>query len=395
MSDDLKELLSHLRAVHFALVGTMFAILVVGSLGRDATLQRASDQLSRVAGLNQVLSIRTIAAAVSAASQGGVSEGLSLHEQRTKLLWRVDSDYHDIREAEFPLPRPKLWIPSESSAYSPPFDYPIFVLTPPESRTFRDFQLAWQFLLNGKRAFVVSAIHPESATFQSDNSRAPGTADYSESIVDRAMAPSHPDVAERAFLVNISITTIGSNRYAADFALVGGKTSDPHLRFGRHAIIPIEVRSSSIDVMEFFLKDASGLGPEERAQSNRPFAEVFKELSSTALGLESLKIEEMRSYIGRLLREKGPDVELFGAKIPQDSLVYWSLPALLTIQIYFLTTLRQLLSRYAAPLASAEFTWIALYCDPIAKVATQISFVGAPVVALIVTADSSSQRIIE
>ena len=187
------------------------------------------------------------------------------------------------------------------------------------------------------------------------------------------------------FFVDVSITSLEADRrYAADFALTGGVTDDPHRRFGRHALIPIETRPVSLNVMSAFLKDAGGLSPEERAQSNRPFAEVFKELFAASVELESLKIEELRSYLARLLREKGPDVELFGAKIPQEALVYWSLPALLAIQLYFLVTLRQLVSKYAEPISTTEFSWIALYNDRLAKTVTRLSLVSAPVANLIV-----------
>ncbi|MEA2859883.1 MAG: hypothetical protein QOC72_1922 [Methylobacteriaceae bacterium] len=383
MSEELKDLLSHLRAVHFTIIGTMFALLVVASLAKDASLQRASDQLARVAGLNQVLSKEAVAAAVAAASQRLPQEGLSVHEERSKLLWRVDNVYHSIREAETPLPRPRLWIPSESMAASPPHGYPASIDLEPERRTFRAFQLAWQFFLNGKRAFVVSALHPERATFRNDSNFAIGAPNYSESIVRITDAPGN-FVLGPQFLVDPSIVSLGPDRYAIDFVLAGGQTSDLHLRFGRHAIVPIEIRSTPIDPMSFFLKDAGGLAPEERAQFNRSFVEVFRELSSTALGLESLTIEEMRSYISRIIREKGPEVELFGAKIPQEALVYWSLPALLALQIYFAITLHHLLSRYGSSFAVADFTWVAFYDSIFAKLVTQISFTMAPIVALII-----------
>ena len=65
------------------------------------------------------------------------------------------------------------------------------------------------------------------------------------------------------------------------------------------------------------------------------FSECFPELSNVLHGLESLDLREAEAYIGKLIKESSPAIEIFGATIRSNLFSFWGGLILIFLQIYF------------------------------------------------------------
>lgn len=91
------------------------------------------------------------------------------------------------------------------------------------------------------------------------------------------------------------------------------------------------------------------------------FAESFPELSQLSSGLGSLQLEALEKHLATLRSKEGSSVELFGAKVPSDSLRTWGLLILLSVQIYFALHLERFRRLFALSVRGDEYPWIGIY----------------------------------
>ncbi len=377
--DNNEKLYEHLRTIHFGLIATTLILLVACSLAPVADLERAVEEAKLAAGLNASLTEGRVSRVFSQLASAIPPDAISIHEARGSLWWHVDDVYHPLIENVFPPLRPRLWIPTGSKAFSPPQSSPDALAESPEKRTIRQFKSTWEFLLNGKQAFVVTRLFPARATFKwaaSADTRA--NASFHEEIVDH-LADFGRLAPDRGFMTEVSVERNGNDgSFVGIFQINGGKTSDPQLRFGRQALIPLDTRRLPIELLPGLLKSIGPTG-ERIAEEDRTFESVFHNFDAYSHGLESLTFEELRSYLDHLRTEKGQDVELYGAKIPQRSISIWGIIIILVLQTYFLAHLKQLDHISTITYSQETYPWMPIYVDRLSRIMTILSLLLAPI----------------
>lgn len=378
------EFLKHLRTTHFTLVLTTLAILVSSSLSRVALLETAYQQITEVETLNSRLTSARVGALVEDLLADRPEGALSLHAQQEVLLWHVSGVDHPIREARRPPPRPLIWIPGDIAAYSPSHSAPPSIMEDPRKRTYQEFQDAWGFLRNGSRAFLIRSIQPEEATFRVPED-SPESYDLAQAILWRSEGVGDED---REFITGVSVELDKpSGVPQMVLRLIGGQSVDPHLIVGLEALIPIGMFSHALPLLEEFL-DAEGGFDDVRSirQRDGDFHVVYRDLDEYAKGLETLELDQLREYIDRLRREKGPQVEVFGTAIPQTAISTWGLAVLIGTQLVFSCHLMRFLDGFSNRSRGQDYPWIGLYPNRLSRWLTQGSIAAAPVVGLIAVA---------
>lgn len=186
-----EKLYDHLRTIHFALIAAAFILLVACSLTPKGDLERAVDEATFAAGLNVTLTEDRVSEVASKFVPSVPADAISIHEARRSLWWRVDDVYHPLEENVFPLPRPRLWIPMDKEAFSPPDSLPNAMTIEPSKRTVRDLEGTWTFLLSGNNAFVITRLIPERGTFRWMPGRGSGAPTiHQEEITDHLAGPT-------------------------------------------------------------------------------------------------------------------------------------------------------------------------------------------------------------
>ena len=374
-----EQLYEHLRKIHFALLATVFVLLVASSLTPAAELDKAAEEAAALAGLNEALTRQRLETAMSELTKNIPADALSVHEARNRLWWRVDHLDHAIAEREPSPPRPRLWIPFDQKVYSPPYSTPAVFDVPPAERTLRQVKEIWSFLLSGQEAFIVTWLYAEDVAFRYSETSPPPRPTSDEAIADRSTAPD----CGHKFMANMRLEPNGKDgTYAAILKVEGGDVADPHVMLGREAVIPVEAEDPEVELLPAVLAAIEG-HKELTSQENRPFASVFRNADFYAKGLESLTIEEFRDYLERLRQERGEEVELYGAKIPQRGLSIWGVVVLVILQLYFLSHLLQLGPATSHVISAAGgYPWIGVYPDRLSRAITAISLLLVPVTAV-------------
>jgi hypothetical protein len=384
-----KELLEHLRAAHFAIVAAVLVLLAASTITPPAVLERASDEASVATQINAFLTVSSVAEAIAPFLTRLPGDALSVHEARNKFLWRVDDVYHPLGESFVPPPRPKLWIPIATQAFSPPWRFPAAITKPPTQRTVGEFKEAWSFLLSGREAYVVTAIRLSGAAFSWRETAVEGrgriTAYHNEEIVE--MRDTLRPNPRREFLTDVEME-YEPNRTAGRVILLlnGGQADDPHVRYGRVASLPAEIRRCPIDLLPAFLNNYDKSTNSLVNSQNSPFDSAFRHLASYSVGLDSLTLEELRAYLERLMKQQREEVDLFGARIPLSTISAWGIIILVVMQLYFLANVSKLTTPCASPMDEREYPWIGVYTDSLSKTITLVSMGLVPVTAIVLVA---------
>jgi hypothetical protein len=112
------------------------------------------------------------------------------------------------------------------------------------------------------------------------------------------------------------------------------------------------------------------------------FEQAFSDLSHATDGMADLELGDIKEFIHDDAA-KGPEVfEIFGMKFPAGQATFWGMVLLLSVQLYFLTYLRQLSGKLRAEDPGWEVPWIAMDPSTVAQFMFFITLVPLPLAAL-------------
>lgn len=118
--------------------------------------------------------------------------------------------------------------------------------------------------------------------------------------------------------------------------------------------------------------------PDWRAGS---YKEAFRELAVVAPDLTTIDLKEVPARIRDLMTKDDQVVEAFGLKIPSSEISRWGTTLLLVVQFYFWLNLHELTRRMASPDANYDVAWMGLYRSKTAGIVTWVSICILPVAA--------------
>lgn len=99
------------------------------------------------------------------------------------------------------------------------------------------------------------------------------------------------------------------------------------------------------------------------------FAHSFPNLDDLAKHLKGLSLGDLQLFIASEQRRSGEKVEIFGAKLPQDSVAIWGIGLLLVVIAYFWIVLRQFTSNPAMARVESTVAWIGTAKDAVSRTA--------------------------
>jgi hypothetical protein len=336
-----KDFVEHLRTVHFALIVTCVALIVIKTSGIESTYQKARNQIELVKRLAPQMkreAFRENAEKTYFAANSKKTSPYIIGYRRGSEVFRASMSVSDVfLVAEAP------WHGSE-----PPRAHPGYPVTTREwansmgynemssSSSLEDFREAWDaiskhYLLgscNGYTAPELDQNHDLNKLFTED-----GT-------VTKA--------ASNAFL---SCSPENGEDYAIEQELGARRTqntgdSDPLLVLADtgHSVI---VGLLDQEYVPFF--------PQEMLRTKFPdlpqgkFSEAFADLNELTNGLQSDKIDELQAWLAsQQAQHSSESFEAFGVRFPADATVVWGTVVVLAVQIYLLLHLRELTPRLAS-----------------------------------------------
>jgi hypothetical protein len=102
------------------------------------------------------------------------------------------------------------------------------------------------------------------------------------------------------------------------------------------------------------------------------FATSFPGLAQVPVELQSLSFDDLQDVLGDETKITSDRIEILGAKIPVDKVIWYGIPILLCIQCYFFLHLRGLRGKIRAT-EIEPVAWIGIYPDWSARIATLLS----------------------
>jgi hypothetical protein len=124
-----------------------------------------------------------------------------------------------------------------------------------------------------------------------------------------------------------------------------------------------------------------------------PFKKSFGDLSVATRDETDLPLEDIKEFLHDEAA-KGPEVfEAFGMKFPAGQITFWGIALLLSVQMYFLVYLRQLVGKLKADDAGWDVPWIAMSFSGLSKSLFFMSSVVLPFAASILLAWQATFRV--
>ena len=122
------------------------------------------------------------------------------------------------------------------------------------------------------------------------------------------------------------------------------------------------------------------------------FRTSFADLAGLSVGLESLKIEPLLSYVQRLRDESDQHIQLLGVDIPRTVISQWGVILLIAVQLYFFLHVQHLRRQALSAHTVATFPWLGLYPDrvSVAVFTASISILPAVAALLLVWSGAST-----
>jgi hypothetical protein len=386
--DPRADFLSQLRTIHFWLVVLAIGLLVTSSLPKSVVYDRAYEQATELASINAVLTkeelLRTADAmpvpTVAKVDPDFPGKVISWEYGGTRCTYLERTVQRDKVNQKY-----SIWInqPNREPAYLFPYELPQEVTKAVEERTLVDVINIWKLLANDTNAIAIAGV-------QIEHSGKPPTIELGGSgeRQPKAGVTRTCEAGNITFTLNRSlqspmagtINLQGESYFKESSA--NGSSSGGGGPF-KPATVPVELVAVEFPFFERHLGDYFAANESvKRLGVERSFEEVFPELTKVSRGLETLRLEDLRAYLGSEAEAKDIDVEISGAKLPVEVLWMWGLPILIIIQLYFWLHLRVFRNRHQWHAASETFPWIALYSDLFARIVTLCSVALAPIAAI-------------
>lgn len=419
---DAKDIVQHLRTVHFSLIAACVGLYILVTAGRSPEFDAALNQLDQIARVTA----KWDEAWVQTAAEGAVPDGDFAFDQLTPVFrleagqaWTIlplppallalaGEDGTDPLDPDGPLwsrlKRAARWNPAMPQPRRDRFAPEIDELRIPAPVSLRDFEAFWNGLLGQTVGVSVAETHigwlagPEPAMlgaypFGQPGPDAPVVVMRLEPIVDDATRTmwqvetedwpvghhfvGHVDLADPTLGALLRQHGAAGPAQETPLALQPGRP--PPARPGRVETLAAVARSEH-DLQTLFIEQAGV------AWQPGSFAFNFPELSAVTAGNDALYLDKVRAFVESRARQAEDKVALFGIDVPLAMVSLWGGPLLLVAQFYFLLHLRSLRRILDADPAAKLAPWIGVYTDIVARGTTAATAVLLPPAALFLVA---------
>ncbi len=354
-ADWTKDLVDHLRTVHFALLTICAALIIVSLDSKVLPVSQALTQATQMVDLQKQWSeVQRIA--ISSAADASVQRNFTL--------------ISTVRQPEIPTSYTMIVVYGEADFLSyEAWKFSGADMSHPPA-TLSEFSRWWNALhssttVNLPDFRTINVLHPDALILIGDSQAMPLIA--SPGGVDSPALKAH----------------IEPNLEADSFTFKGAMPVPSFMKIAPHmdknAAKRVELWSEGKllhkKLSEQFLQQ---IYPDWRGGS---YKEAFRELAVVAPDLTTIDLKELPARIRDLMTKDDQVVEAFGLKIPSSEISRWGTTLLLVVQLYFWLNLHELTHRMASPDANYDVAWMGLYRSKAAGMVTWVSICILPVVA--------------
>jgi hypothetical protein len=350
---NLKDHFEHLRTVHFSLVVTCLALLVVSTTSQDRMLKAAEDQLRALQSIVVHWSELDFDAPIN--HQVGASSVDLLQPKALALAKSPFTPQAGPYAADFTGPA---WSPIASEDCSPWLYDPMIHPVP---RILADTHELWDCLHSANAVAIPFAFSGEDAVIKKTKYPLKNAPSLTPVGHIKLVFPktSEDERAQIRDAFGISI----------DYAFVGRLYSDDGS--SEDVIVPVEKsRTIAVDLVEPLrpLDPGFVLDP-------GPYKRAFPGLAEITADYEDLTFDKLTAILAAQRKHSDQTFEAFSVKFPSEAIARWGLVLLLGVQLYFLIHMASVEVRPHAEIAVA---WIPQYPSLLAQIVFVLSIAVLP-----------------
>lgn len=406
---DAKDIVLHLRTIHFSLLAACVGLYVLLTAGRSEEIDLARSQLAEIVALvdrwqpewveSAALDLRSQPPALDTP----VARGAGPMRLDIDLGWTLLPLPRELLELAYPgaapdpfdhngplwsrLARPKPRDRQLSPLQRTEFTPNVAPLRLPAPRTLKEFETVWNAL--GRITLTLTEAQWIFPQIMASAVGAPGTWPYAElppadgirlsmrlePIDDSQQEAEWRDRVEHEwapgyhFVGHIDMAADGvadllpnpppaqGDETLSDLASLGVQPAPEPATIS----MATQIETREIDAQTAFI---GHFGLTWRTGS---FALNSPELSAVAAGNDDLYFERVTAFIESKARQSEGEFAIFGFRVPVAKVASWGVPIMLVVQIYFLLHLRSLRQCLSTSTDPKLAPWIGVYSDQFAR----------------------------
>jgi hypothetical protein len=346
-----KDFVEHLRTVHFALIVTCIALIVIKTSGTD-TYQKALSQIELVKKLAPEMNATAFAAKAEtvyiAANNRNASNYINSYH-RGPETFRASMSVGDVflvAEAPYRGSEPPRTHPG----------YPVGTMKwantsiPSQMSSLESFKTAWDVI---SKHYLLGSCNGSTAPELVQNHE-----------IGKLFTEDGPADKAKAADAYLSCSPENEDDYSVEDELGGRRSqntgdSDPLLVLADagHSVI---VGLLGQQYVPFFPQDALRAKFPDLPQGM--FSEAFADLNELTNGLQRDDIDELQAWLSNQQSQHSSEsFEAFGVRFPASATVAWGTVIVLAVQIYLLLHLRELAPRLTSDDPGLDVPWVGLY----------------------------------
>lgn len=348
-----KDFVEHLRTVHFALIVTCVALIVIKTSGTESTYQKARSQIDLV---------KKLVPEMNGTAFAGRAEKVYSAANRKKESNYVTSYHRGSETFRASMSVSQVFIVAEAPwrGSQPPKTHPGYPVGTMEwANTAMSYQQVGS-LENFKTAW--DAISKHYVLGSCNGSTAPELVQNHD--IDKLFTEDGPAARGKPADTYLACSPENEEDYAVEQELGARRTqntgdSDPLLVLADagHSVI---VGLLDQEYVSFFPEDLLRAKFPDLPQGQ--FSEAFADLNELTNGLQSDKIDELQAWLSsQQSQHSSESFEAFGVRFPASATVSWGTVVVLAVQIYLLLHLRELAPRLTSDDPGLDVPWVGLY----------------------------------
>jgi hypothetical protein len=374
-----KDFVEHLRTVHFALIVTCVALIVIKTSSTESTYQKA---------LNQIELVRKLVPEMNAGAFADKAKKIYIAANSRNAGNNVADYYRGSERIRASMSADEVFLVAEAPyrGSERPKTHPGYpagtmewAITSVSSdmSSLENFKIAWDaiskhYLLgscNGRTAPELVQNHDIKKLFTGG-----GPSDKAEG--GAAHLYCSPE-SEEDYNVEQTLEKRRSQNTG---------DSDPLLVFADvgHSVI---VGLIDLKYVPFFPQDVLRAKFPDLPQGT--FSEAFADLNELTNGLQSDKTNELQAWLSNQQSQHSSEsFEAFGVRFPASATVGWGTVVVLAIQIYLLLHLRELAPRLTSDDPGLDVPWVGLYRWSVSRLMMTASLLLPAFTIFLLNADS-------
>ena len=370
---DHKDLIEHLRTVHFTLVVVCVALAVIISGPAANEIRTAHQQLRDIIGLSQHWDLEWFDKEANARASQIIPqsnnaptlrpfpkaieyEGTNFHITFTKMWTIIDESFPPLNMSHMfkvdfnPNSTPPSWLdslPSKKPSLSNCLLFEKSTISPPG--TLQEFRAIWDFAGNAK-LYVVTGLTGSMGVSDGESDFGKFSP-YKESEQQLGLAMPL-DLCALSEKETSELQSKDRNVWALHVYKGLYYTESSHR--ANPVIFPVQETAIDFNLQGLLVR-------ESHSQWLRgPFARTFKELDSVTSGFQDLTFQRLEAFVAKQEDQSKESFEQFGIKFPVEYTAAWGIPVILVLQIYFWLHLRELRERKVNGVDSGV-AWVGVY----------------------------------